>query len=73
MDNIFIERLWRYLKYESVYLHAWSGGSETKTGIGKWIEFYNTQRPHSAHNGLTPDQSIGQKDNKRKPIRWQIL
>lgn len=39
MDNIFIERLWRSLKYESVYLHAWEGGREAKAGIGKWIEF----------------------------------
>ena len=55
MDNIFIERLWRSLKYEAVYIHAWSGGREARAGIGKWIEFYNTKRPHSAHNGLTPD------------------
>ena len=55
MDNIFIERLWRSLKYECVYLHAWSGGGEAKAGIGKWIDFYNTQRPHSGHKGLTPD------------------
>jgi len=55
MDNIFIERLWRSLKYECVYLHAWSGGAKAKAGIGKWIKFYNTQRPHSAHKGLTPD------------------
>ena len=37
MDNIFIERLWRSLKYECVYLHAWSGGREAKGGINKWI------------------------------------
>jgi len=55
MDNIFIEWLWRSLKYECVYLHAWCGGSETKAGIGKWIEFYNHKRPHKAHKGLTPD------------------
>lgn len=55
MDNIFIERLWRSLKYESVYLHAWEGGAEARVGIGKWLEFYNRRRPHSAHKGLTPD------------------
>ena len=55
MDNIFIERLWRSLKYECVYLHAWSGGREAKAGIGKWVEFYNMRRPHKAHKGLTPD------------------
>ena len=55
MDNIFIERLWRSLKYECVYLHAWSGRREAKAGIGKWIDFYNMQRPHSGHKGLTLD------------------
>ena len=55
MDNIFIERLWRTLKCECVYLHAWSGGREAKAGIGQWIEFYNLNRAHSVHNGLTPN------------------
>ena len=54
LDNIFIERLWRSLKYECVYLHAFSGGSEARNGIGQWIDFYNHQRPHSAHGGRTP-------------------
>lgn len=54
MDNIFIERLWRSLKYECVYLYAWAGGSGAKAGIGKWIDFYNLRRPHTAHKGLTP-------------------
>ena len=54
MDNIFIERLWRSLKYECIYLHAWESGSEARAGIGKWLEFYNRRRPHSAHKGLTP-------------------
>lgn len=43
LDNIFIERLWRSLKYECVYLYAWSGGTEARKGIGKWINFYNTE------------------------------
>lgn len=55
MDNIFIERLWRSLKYEAVYLHAWEGGRDARAGIGKWMAFYNKQRPHTAHKGLTPD------------------
>ena len=41
MDNVFIERLWRSLKYEEVYLHAWSGGREARDGIGKWMDFYS--------------------------------
>ena len=54
LDNIFIERLWRSLKYECVYLHAFSGGREARAGIGRWIDFYNHRRPHAAHGGRTP-------------------
>jgi putative transposase len=54
LDNIFIERLWRSLKYECVYLHAWETGSQAKAGIAQWMSFYNRQRPHTAHRGLTP-------------------
>lgn len=54
LDNIFVERLWRSLKYECVYLHAWETGSEAKAGVGNWIEFYNRKRPHSALGGKPP-------------------
>ncbi|WP_156785543.1 IS3 family transposase [Sulfitobacter sp. EE-36] len=54
LDNIFVERLWRSLKYECVYLHAWETGSEAKAGVGKWIKFYNRKRPHSALGGQPP-------------------
>jgi putative transposase len=54
LDNIFIKRLWRTLKYECVYLHAWETGSEAKAGVGRWIEFYNRKRPHSALGGKPP-------------------
>lgn len=54
LDNIFVERLWRSLKYECAYLHAWETGSEARTGVGKWIEFYNRKRPHSALGGKPP-------------------
>ena len=46
-----MERLWRSQKYECVYLHAWESGSEAKAGVGKWMEFYNQKRPHSALGG----------------------
>jgi len=49
-----VERLWRSLKYECVYLHAWETGSEARVGIAKWVEFYNHKRPHSAHGGKPP-------------------
>ncbi len=55
LDNVFIERLWRSLKYEYVYLTAFETGSEAREGIGKWIDFYNRRRPHSSLGGITPD------------------
>ncbi len=54
LNNIPIERLWRTLKYECVYLHAWETGSEASAGIRKWMTFYNQQRPHSALGGRPP-------------------
>ena len=54
LDNIFIERLWRSMKYEGVYLHAWETGSQTEAGIRKWMEFYNQKQPHSALGGKPP-------------------
>ncbi|WP_120010869.1 IS3 family transposase [Teichococcus vastitatis] len=56
MDNVFIERLWRSLKYECVYLHAFETGSEMRAGLTKWIGYYNAGRPHSALAGQTPDE-----------------
>jgi putative transposase len=55
-DNVFVERLWRSLKYEEVYLHAYESVSETRTKIGRYIEFYNERRPHSSLKAQTPDQ-----------------
>ena len=57
MDNVFIERLWRSMKYECVYLHAFELGSEARAGIGRWIDYYNANRPHSALGGITPDEA----------------
>jgi putative transposase len=57
IDNRFIERLWRSLKYECVYLNAFETGSEARRGIGRWIKYYNGDRPHSSHNGLTPNEA----------------
>jgi putative transposase len=56
MDNIFIERLWRSLKYEEVYLHAYAGVAEAKAGIGSWLRFYNEERQHQSHGYRTPRQ-----------------
>ena len=56
MDNVFIERLWRSLKYECVYLHAFETGSQLRAGLTKWINYYNAERPHSTFGGKTPDE-----------------
>ncbi|MCE8008164.1 MAG: transposase [Aestuariivita sp.] len=54
LDNIFVERLWRSLKYKCAYLHAWETGSEAKAGVTKWMDFYNHKRPHSALGAKPP-------------------
>jgi putative transposase len=59
MDNIFIERLWRSLKYEAVYLYDLTDGFAAERVIGEWIGFYNTVRPHSALAGSTPAEAYG--------------
>ena len=56
LDNIFIERLWRSLKYEAVYLHELADGIDARRTIGGWFGFYNEVRPHSSHDGGTPAQ-----------------
>jgi putative transposase len=65
MDNVFIERLWRSLKYECIYLHAFETGSELRAGLTRWIGYYNGQRPHSALAGRTPDEAYGITDTTR--------
>jgi len=56
-DNVFVERLWRSVKYEEVYLKAYDGVSEARTSIGAYLDFYNRRRPHSSLDGATPDQA----------------
>ena len=56
-DNIFVERLWRTIKYEEVYLHAYTTVSEARTGLGRYLTLYNTRRPHSSLADQTPDQA----------------
>ncbi len=57
MDNVFIERLWRSLKYECIYLHAFETGTDLRAGLTSWITYYNTRRPHSTLAGRTPDEA----------------
>ena len=55
-DNVFVERLWRSVKYEEVYLHAYASVPDARAGIGRYLAFYNAGRPHSAHGGRPPDR-----------------
>ncbi len=59
-DNVFAERLWRTIKYEEVYLHAYANVPEARAAIGEYLIFYNTIRPHSSLDRLTPDQAYFQ-------------
>src|SRR5947207_10296245 len=54
MDNVFIERLWRSLKHEDIYLKGYADGREAKAGIASWVAFYNSPRPHQALGNRTP-------------------
>ena len=55
-DNVFVERLWKSVKYEEVYLKAYNTVSEAKAGLARYFEFYNTRRPHSSLDRMTPEQ-----------------
>ena len=61
LDNVFIERLWRSLKYEAVYLHELADGFEAERVIGTWMTFYSDVRPHSALGGRTPAEAYGEE------------
>jgi putative transposase len=56
-DNVFVERLWRSVKYEEVYLRAYDSVSDARASIGCYLAFYNGRRPHSSLDGMTPDQA----------------
>lgn len=65
MDNVFIERLWRSLKYECVYLHSFENGKQAKTLMGEWINHYNMTRPHSVFDGKTPHEVYDQMSHMK--------
>jgi putative transposase len=56
-DNVFVERLWRSVKYEEVYLRAYNTVGEARASLGRYLDFYNGRRPHSSLDGITPDQA----------------
>ena len=55
-DNVFVERLWKSIKYEEVYLRSYDTVSQAREGIGRYLDFYNTRRPHSSLDAMTPDE-----------------
>ena len=55
-DNVFVERLWRSVKYEEVYLRAYNSVSDARTSLGRYLDLYNRRRPHSSLDDRTPDQ-----------------
>ena len=55
-DNVFVERLWKSVKYEEVYLKAYDSVSEARTNLARYFDFYNTRRPHQSLDGKTPDE-----------------
>lgn len=56
-DNVFVERLWRTIKYEEIYLHAYESVAEARAGIDRYLSFYNSRRPHSSLDRQTPDRA----------------
>ena len=63
VDNVFVERLWRSVKYEDVYLHAYETPAELKAGLKRYFEFYNQRRRHSSLQRRTPDTLYFEANN----------
>ena len=68
-DNVFVERLWRSVKYEEVYLKAYASVGEARTSIGRYVEFYNGRRPHSSLDAATPDRARSEERRVGKECR----
>ena len=74
LDNIIVERLWRSIKYEEVYLKAYKDGTEAKQGIGAYLDFYNPERPHQALGYRTPQETYqGEQSTKRRGGQEEVL
>lgn len=66
-DNVFVERLWRSVKYEEIHLRAYDSVSEARASIGRYLTFYNGTRPHSAHGGQTPTKHTSTRQGRSRP------
>ena len=74
LDNIFVERLWRSLKYEEVYLNAYQNGTEARNGINAYLDFYNRERPYQALGYRTPGQVFNEeRPRKCLPNQQMVL
>ena len=73
LDNIFVERLWRSLKYEEVYLKAYQNGTEARNGIGAYLDFYNQERPHQALGYRTPDLAYDEAQPRKCLLNQQMV
>ena len=73
LDNIFVERLWRSLKYEEVYLKAYQNGTEARNGIGAYLDFYNQERPHRALGYRTPDLAYDEAQLRKCLLNQQMV
>jgi putative transposase len=65
-DNVFVERLWRPIKYEELYLRAYESVRDARASIARYLRFYNERRPHASLDGMTPDQAY----SRRCPSAW---
>jgi len=71
-DNVFVERLWKSIKYEEICLHAYNSVSEARAGIGKYFSFYNQRRPHTEHGGDIPDSMYFSTTNLKQTTSSSI-
>lgn len=68
IDNVFVERLWRTIKYEHIYLNPAASGTELREGLARYIEFYNAERPHDGLDGKTPDEAYFQTETDQAQV-----
>ena len=72
LDNVFVERLWRSVKYEEIYLHAYETPREVKTALASYFRFYNERRPHQGLEDRTPDEMyFGTVTNRKRQRRMK--
>jgi len=72
MDNVFIERLWRSIKYEDIYLREYATVAALETGVSRWMKQYNTWRPHQELGNSTPDEAYRPKKSIIKAIVQEV-